>query len=602
MDLKDRIGAWLAPDGHGFFRVWAPNAAQVAVLLQNGPTWDISASTARSPLTNVGGYWSATLPGIVDGQLYRFEIRKPDGTILERLDAAGRAVLSSDLTREDPSSHNASIVLGAEPYPWAAFDTPRFENFIIYQCHIGTFAGWNDEFNKSWATFQDVESKLGYVRSMGFNCIQPLPVQEFSGGRSWGYDPASYFAPETLYGSPDDLRHFVDTAHRQGLAVFFDVVYNHTGPADNALWEYDGDTNQGGIYYEGGQDTSWGVGPAWQKPEVQDYFYQNARMYLEDYRADGLRFDATTQINGNDLKRVMARLRQDFPDKYFVAEHLPDNPWIINEGRFCATWASRFHFESERALNGQDSLNKVKGLLGWDGYDHAWNLVKYTLGSHDDIGDENGGNAENGLTNWDSAHRYLVDKLGGRENWWARAKCRLAWALNLAMPGTPMLFMGSECSLASPFVSWGYWDDGPDDHGDHRFNWIAAGDPTAMEMRQLVASCNAVRWDNPALRADNLSIPHEDPTNQVLGFVRELDGNVVLVVVNLSEQSFGDHSYGVHTGGHDGQWTQILCTQDAVFGGWDGAGNAFYEPWTQSDGTISINLPKWSVVIFRNTK
>ena len=124
--------------------------------------------------------------------------------------------------------------------------------------------------------------------------------------------------------------------------------------------------------------------------------------------------------------------------------------------------------------------------------------MKYTLGSHDDVGDQDGGDAQGGMTDWDASHRYLVDKLGGRENWWARAKCRLAWALNVAMPGTPMLFMGSECRMASPYVSWGYWDDGPDGNGDHRFNWDAAGDPTGMEMRRLVAACNAVRWDNRA--------------------------------------------------------------------------------------------------------
>jgi len=592
----------MTPDGC-FFRVWAPNAVQVAVLVQTGANWDVTAPTARTVLISTNGYWSATVPSVTPGQLYRFEITISNGTVFQRLDAAGRAVISSDLTRDDPSSHNASIVLGADPFSWAPFTTPSFEDFIVYQCHVGTFAGWNDQFNESWATFADVESKFGYVSEMGFNCIQVLPVQEFSGGRSWGYDPASYFAPETLYGTPETMRHFVDAAHRQGLAVFFDVVYNHTGPDDNALWEYDGQTNigsnsDGGIYYAGGQDTDWGDGPAWQKPQVQDYFYQNARMYFEYYNADGLRFDATTAINGNYLKLVMARLRQDFPDKYFVAEHLPDNPWIIDQGQFCATWVSQSHFGCQRALNGEDSLNNVKSFLGWDGYDHAWNLVKYTLGSHDDVGDQDDGNAQNGESNWDAAHRYLIDKLGGRENWWAQAKCRLAWALNVAIPGTPMLFMGSECHMASPFVSWGYWDDGPDGNGDHRFNWQVAGDPTGMEMRRLVAACNAVRWNNAALRADNLSIPHEDPNNQVLGFVRELYGNVVLIVVNLSEQNFSEYSYGVHTGGRDGQWTEVLCTQDATFGGWDGAGNAFYQPSTQADGMLYINLPKWSVVIF----
>jgi 1,4-alpha-glucan branching enzyme len=119
----------------------------------------------------------------------------------------------------------------------------------------------------------------------------------------------------------------------------------------------------------------------------------------------------------------------------------------------------------------------------------------------------------------------------------------------------------------------------------------------------LLPSC--VRRDswrlrqNPALGADSLSIPHEDHTNQVLGFVREFYDNIVLTVVNLSEQNFANYSYGVRTGGHNGQLTQILCTQDAAFGGWDGAGNAFSEPWTQPNGYVYINLPKWSVVMLR---
>ena len=147
-----------------------------------------------------------------------------------------------------------------------------------------------------------------------------------------------------------------------------------------------------------------------------------------------------------------------------------------------------------------------------------------------------------------------------------------------------MLFMGSECLQAAPHVAWGYWHDGTDSNGDHRFDWTIAGDPLGMQMRRLVAAANAVRWANPALRADSLDVTHEDHDNQVLGFVREPDDNVVLVVVNLGDRTFGDHGYGVRTGGRGGQWTQVLCTQDAAFGGWDGAGNAFHEPWTQADG------------------
>lgn len=162
-----------------------------------------------------------------------------------------------------------------------------------------------------------------------------------------------------------------------------------------------------------------------------------------------------------------------------------------------------------------------------------------------------------------------------------------------------MMFMGSECHMGSPTVAWGYWHDGHDDNGDHRFDWAIAGDPIGMEMRRLVTAANHVRWSNPALRSDTLIISHEDYDNQVLAFKWWGDGNVVLTVINLSEKNFGNHSYGVWTDNQSGRWSQILCTQDASFGGWDGAGNAFYEPETQSDGRVYINLPKWSVVMLR---
>ncbi|MEF8702786.1 MAG: alpha-amylase family glycosyl hydrolase [Candidatus Accumulibacter sp. UW26] len=599
MQADERIGARLLA-GACFFRVWAPHARAVSVVLQKEPYWEHGDQTNEHPLARIGDYWSATIPGLRAGLLYRIRITGADGSVFEEIDPASRDVVSSSLTRSgDPDNHNASVIVSSEPFSWARFDTPRFENFLIYQLHVGSFVGRGDGLDKSWAMFADVESRFSYIQEMGFNCIELLPIHEFAMDRSWGYNPASFFAPESSYGAPEHLTHFVDTAHGHGLAVIFDVVYNHAGPGDNVLWEFDGYARDGGIYFEGGQMTDWGRGPAWWKREVQDFFYQNARMYFEDYHADGLRFDVTTQINGEHLKRVVDRLRRDFPDKYLIAEHLPDDPWVIHTGRFCATWDADSHHQCQRALVGQEPLQKVMSFLGWNGYDNAWNLVKYTLGSHDDIGDQDNGNAEDGLIDWDKRHRYLVDQLGGREDWNARAKCRLAWALNVAMPGTPMLFMGSECHMASPHVAWGYWHDGADLRGDHRFQWRIVDDPFGGEMRRLVGACNAMRWQNAALRADSLSIPHEDHQHQVLGFVRQLYDNVVLVVVNLGDQNFSNHSYGVHTGGLFGQWTQILCTQDAAFGGWNGAGNAYHQPWTWSDGQLYINLPKWSVVVFR---
>ncbi len=591
------IGAHLT-DGGCRFRVWAPHAEQVSVLLQNGERWNRSSPTRTAALLPTGnGYWDATVNAVEAGDLYRYAITH-EGKAQEKLDPAARDVVHSALTRHDPHNENASIVVGRGPYSWTPFVTPRFHNFVIYQFHVGSFAGRDDGHNGPIATFRDAADKMGYIRDLGFSAVQPLPVQEFARDRSWGYNPASFFAPESAYGKPEDLRLLVDTAHRNGLAVIFDVVYNHAGPDDNVLWKFDGYTHQGGIYFEGGWETDWGRGPAWWKEEVRDFFFQNACMYFDEYRADGLRFDVTTQIDGQHLKQVLGELRELYPDKYFIAEHLPAHPWITTDGNFCATWSARSHHDCQRALNGDDPVNRIRSFVGWDGFRHSWNLVKYTMGSHDDVGDHDNGNAEDGLSNWDRRHRYLVDQFGGRDNWHARAKCRLAWALNAALPGTPMMFMGSECHMAAPHVAWGYWHDGEDERGDHRFDWSIAGDALGMQMRRLVAAANRMRWDNPALRTDTLIITHEDHDNHVMAFKRWTDGNLILTVVNLGPRSFDNHSYGVRTGGQFGQWTQVLCTQDAVFGGWDGAGNAFHQPWTQDDGQLYINLPELSLVGF----
>ena len=598
MQPNKRIGAWLT-EGGCFFRVWAWHADRVQVVVQPGPYWEVDDTATEIDLTrDAEGYWSGTLSSAQPQQLYRLRITHGPN-VFERLDPAARDVVNSGLTLSDPACRNGSVIVADTAPAPVAFNPPRFADYLIYELHIGSFAGRNDDINKDWSTFRDIETKLDYIKELGFNCIELMPVHEFAWDRSWGYNPASFFAPESSYGSPADFKHLVNAAHRLGLAVILDVVYNHAGPGDNVLFEFDGYTPEGGIYFEGGPMTDWGRGPAWWKREVKDFFYQNARQWIADYRVDGLRFDVTTQINGNDLSVVMDQLRVEFPDRYFIAEHLPDNPWIVKNVRFCATWDADSHHECQRALAGQSPLARVKSFLGWDGYDQPWNLVKYTLGSHDDIGDDHTGNSENGLSDWDKRHRYLIDQLGGRENWYARAQCRLAWALNVAMPGTPMLFMGSECHMASPHVAWGYWHDGADSNGDHRFNWSVAGDATGMEMRRLVAAANALRWQNPALRAPSLEIVHEDHENQVLAFVRTRDDNSILTVVNLGDRNFGFHSYGVAVGGRSGKWTQLLCTQDAAFGGWDKAGNAFHEPFTESDGKVYINLPKWSVVILR---
>lgn len=162
-----------------------------------------------------------------------------------------------------------------------------------------------------------------------------------------------------------------------------------------------------------------------------------------------------------------------------------------------------------------------------------------------------------------------------------------------------MMFMGSECHMGAPNVAWGYWHDGLDANGDHRFDWEIASDEFGSEMQRLVSSVNDLRRATPALRSDSLIITHEDHHNGVIAFKRWEGDQVVLAVANLSENNFSNYSYGLSTDLQPGTWNQLLCTQDAQYGGWHGSGNAFHQPQTQADGRIYINLPKWSLILFK---
>ena len=147
-------------------------------------------------------------------------------------------------------------------------------------------------------TLDGVRRRLGYLRELGVGAIQLMPPFEFAGERSWGYNPAYPFAVESSYGDPDDLKALVRAAHEAGIAVILDVVYNHLGPSDLDLWQFDGwsEHGKGGIYfYEDDRSaTPWGdTRPDYGRPEVRAFIRDNAMMWLDEYHVDGLRWDAT---------------------------------------------------------------------------------------------------------------------------------------------------------------------------------------------------------------------------------------------------------------------------------------------------------------------
>ena len=195
------------------------------------------------------------------------------------------------------------------------------------------------------ARFDQVKSKLDYIQSLGFNAVQLLPTGEYRGAEGAAYNPSNYYAPEVLYGSPDDLRRLVDACHQRGLAVFFDVVYNHMDSRHN-LWQFDGNSDHrtndsdpgsgGGIYFST-TETGFGRRPDHDSPDVQQFFINNATEWFREYQVDGLRFDSAMNFARDGLRAIVRRLTAAFPDKFIYAEG-NDPGYLFGDIGFQACW------------------------------------------------------------------------------------------------------------------------------------------------------------------------------------------------------------------------------------------------------------------------
>jgi 1,4-alpha-glucan branching enzyme len=607
-DPRSGMGANLLPGGASF-RVWAPNASSVLVLLRTSDADEYQPLPLSADPSNAN-YRSADVSGVTAGDQYRFSITNdhlgPDnpGGVFERIDPYARDVESADAAAP-------GFVVAPAP-PISPFRTPPFESFIVYQLHVGSFAGLDDDIanevvNRT-ATFRQIAAaRLDYIQSMHFDAVAFLPTSQQPFKSSEGYAPSNFFSPEADYGDPIDLAFLVDECHRRGLAVIFDVVYNHVVAQDqfDRLLQFDGNTVNGGrgIYFS--TRDNFGPVPDFDRPEVRAFFVDNARQCFREYGADGIRFDSAHHIDGvlrgaSVMSDMLRAIEADFPDKFLVAEH--DNPsFAVRALGFDASWQLD-NADAFVGLIDHGSLDDVEAFVAGRRNDlnlpQAFNRVLYLLGSHDQIFANYVRAGAGNITTDKPNNRYFVERVGGvfigRDDWVARAKARMAWALNVAMACTPMMFMGSEC------MHHGYWNPAEDAFGEHRFDFALTSDDIGRATRALVADANQLRWNHPALRTNNLLVTHRDRQNRVLGFKRWNDsGDVLLVVLNLSDNEFHDPNYGVDLGGDGGSWQEVFNSQAPQYGGYNDSGNFLADLTAGGDGRIRIRLPKWSVLVFR---
>ncbi|HWH89570.1 MAG TPA: malto-oligosyltrehalose trehalohydrolase [Pseudomonas sp.] len=268
-------GAIMLDAEHTQFALWAPDAFYVSVELEDGQSL---------PMLPQGEGWFVIKSRCPAGSRYRYCI---DGE-LEVPDPASRAQ-DGDLDRH-------SVVVDPHAYQWrhTAWNGRPWSEAVIYELHVGALGG-----------FAEVEQHLARLVALGITAIELMPLAQFPGDRNWGYDGVLPYAPQASYGTPEQLKHLIDTAHGHGLAVILDVVYNHFGPDGNYLHRY-----AKGFFRED-KHTPWGAAIDFRRPEVREFFIENALMWLLEYRFDGLRLDAVHAIEDPDfLSDLARRIRQ----------------------------------------------------------------------------------------------------------------------------------------------------------------------------------------------------------------------------------------------------------------------------------------------------
>ena len=427
------------------FRVWAPHAEKVYLIgTFNG--W-IESSI---PLFNEkNGYWSADVSEAKVGDEYRYLIHGPAGP-LSRIDPYARKVTNAV---------GNGIIYDLDAFDWGddTFDIASWNDLIIYEMHIGTFHVKEEGHP---GTLDSAIEKLPYLIELGINAIEVMPIMEFSGDFSWGYNPSHPFAIESIYGGPDAFKRFVKAAHEYGIAIIVDVVYNHFGPSDLDLWQFDGwsENEKGGIYFyeDRRSGTPWGeTRPDYGRGEVRRYLCDNALMWLEEYHVDGLRWDAITyirNIEGRDgdppedipegwslMQWINEEIKQRFPSKISIAEGMHDNAWVTKDVRtggagFNAQWDSVFVNAVRQAVIDRDDTSRDLGAVS-KAIEHRYDLDAFRrvifTESHDEVAN---GRARVPEEIWP----------GNVDNWFSKKRSTLAGALVLTSPGIPMIFQGQE--------------------------------------------------------------------------------------------------------------------------------------------------------------
>jgi maltooligosyltrehalose trehalohydrolase len=438
------------------------------------------------------GYFSGWVPELRKGQLYSY-----------RLDG-GDTLYPDPASRFQPlGPHGPSEIVDGTGFRWQASDHPgaAARGQVLYEMHVGTFT--------QEGTYVAAAKQLPELARIGITTLEIMPVAEFPGRFGWGYDGVALWAPTHLYGTPDELRQFIDSAHESGLSVILDVVYNHLGPDGNYLDTFSPDYVTDKYPNEWGKALNFdGEGSA----PVREFFIENARYWIEEFRFDGLRLDATQSIIDNSGRHVIADItdaaraagRERNHSIYVCAENEPQEVRLVRpskEGGYgCdALWNDDFHHTARVALTGrreayyhdyrgtpQELMSALKWGYLYQGQYYHWQkkgrgesaldvgaleFITY-LQNHDQVANSLDGDR--------------IDKLT------SPALLRAVTTFWLLSPPTPMLFQGQEFGASTPFLYFA-------DHNRELAPMVHRGRKEFLEQFPSIANAGASEQiDDPA--------------------------------------------------------------------------------------------------------
>ncbi|HVK72798.1 MAG TPA: 1,4-alpha-glucan branching protein GlgB [Kofleriaceae bacterium] len=556
-----------------YFAVWAPGAATVGVI-GDWNHWQPEALHARGD----SGIWEGFIPGVGDGQRYKYRIQPHGNTMREKADPFGA-------WHEVPPATASVVWKGGHAWGDDVWMKTRRETLAlsapvsIYECHLGSWRRVPEEGNRS-LSYREIAPRLAdHLVRHGFTHVELMPVMEHPFYGSWGYQVTGFFAPTSRWGRPEDLMYLVDHLHQRGIGVILDWVPSHFPTDPHGLWEFDGTH-----LYEHA-DPRQGIHPDWGsaifnygRHEVRSFLLSSATFWLERFHVDGLRVDAVAsmlyldygrregewvpnQFGGKEnldaidfLRTMNLAVYRDHPDVHTIAVESTawggvSRPTYVGGLGFGYKWDMGWMHDTLTYLSKEPIHRSYHHQqLTFRGiYQFHENFVVAL--SHDEVVHGKGA---------------LLAKMPG-DAWQQRANLRLLFAYQWLVPGKKLLFMGGELGQ---YREWNH---------DASLDWHLLDEPDHARISLTVGELNRLYRELPALHrldcdpAGFAWIEADDALNSVVAFERKGDrGDVAVAVFNFTPVPRHNYRVGVPRGG---VWRELLNTDAEALGG-SGMGNA----------------------------